>query len=125
LGEAKKRHLAKILLLVTADVIAFATTNLDDLFVLPAFLSKPEHDPGAVVLGQFLGIGSIVAPSLRHFADIIADSKAPERPHRHRATRAGFQKSRRAPAGACRVWRPRRRRSQEFRAIRQTPMNAQ
>jgi len=44
--------------------VTFACTNIDDLFVLVGFLSDPAYRPRAVVLGQYLGIGTLVVSSV-------------------------------------------------------------
>lgn len=41
-------------------VIVFATTDLDNLLVLTVFFADPAMRPRNVVIGQFLGIGSLV-----------------------------------------------------------------
>lgn len=41
-------------------VVVFASTNLDDIFLLAAFFADPHLRPRAVVLGQLLGIGALV-----------------------------------------------------------------
>jgi len=56
--------MVEILLLVAADIVAFAVTNLDDLFVLLGFLANPEYPPRYVVVGQFIGIATIIGSSL-------------------------------------------------------------
>jgi cadmium resistance protein CadD (predicted permease) len=53
-----------ILLLVATDTVAFAVTNVDDLFVLLGFLASPDYLPRDVVIGQYLGTSTIVASSL-------------------------------------------------------------
>jgi cadmium resistance protein CadD (predicted permease) len=44
--------------------VLFAATDVDDLFLLIAFFADPRNRPGAVVAGQFLGIGVLVGASL-------------------------------------------------------------
>jgi len=44
-------------------IIAFASTNLDDIFLLVAFFSDPAFSPRQVVTGQYLGIGLLVLAS--------------------------------------------------------------
>ena len=45
-------------------IVAFTSTNLDNLIVLSAFLADPAMRFRSVVLGQFLGIGAIVLVSV-------------------------------------------------------------
>jgi cadmium resistance protein CadD (predicted permease) len=53
-------------LIVTAGVgvVVFASTNVDDLFVLLAFFSEPRFRGGQVVAGQYLGIIALTVASL-------------------------------------------------------------
>jgi cadmium resistance protein CadD (predicted permease) len=44
-------------------VVVFASTNVDDVFLLAAFFADPHLRGRSVVLGQFLGIGALVAAS--------------------------------------------------------------
>jgi cadmium resistance protein CadD (predicted permease) len=50
--------------LVGLAVGMFATTNLDDLFILLGFFSDPRFRPRQVALGQFLGIAMLYAASV-------------------------------------------------------------
>jgi cadmium resistance protein CadD (predicted permease) len=52
-----------VISLIGIGVVAFVTTNLDDMVVLLAFLADPACSPAAVVLGQFLGFSGIVVMS--------------------------------------------------------------
>jgi cadmium resistance protein CadD (predicted permease) len=49
---------------ILVSVAAFASTNIDDIFVLLGFFSAPAFRTRHVVLGQYLGIGALVAVSL-------------------------------------------------------------
>ena len=49
---------------MVAAVAAFAATNLDDLLLLVAWFAAGRYRTGSIVLGQFLGIGSLFAASL-------------------------------------------------------------
>jgi cadmium resistance protein CadD (predicted permease) len=53
-----------ILGIVTVGVAAFAATNIDDVFVLMMFFSSLSFPVRHVVLGQYLGIGLLVAISV-------------------------------------------------------------
>jgi len=44
-------------------VVVFVATNIDDLFVVAAFLADPGLRRRAVVAGQYLGIGALVLAS--------------------------------------------------------------
>jgi cadmium resistance protein CadD (predicted permease) len=48
---------------VGASIVAFASTNVDDIFVLLAFLGDPTLKRKHVVAGQYLGIGALVIAS--------------------------------------------------------------
>jgi cadmium resistance protein CadD (predicted permease) len=50
-----------ILGLVAIGIAAFAATNIDDIFVLMVFFSSLTFPVRQVVLGQFLGIGLLIA----------------------------------------------------------------
>src|SRR5262245_37811878 len=45
-------------------VVLFASTNLDDIFVLLVFLADPKFRVREVACGQYLGIAALVAISL-------------------------------------------------------------
>jgi len=49
---------------VVVGIMLFASTNIDDIFLTMAFFADPRIDRRAVVAGQFLGIGGIVAVSI-------------------------------------------------------------
>lgn len=52
------------LALLGLGVLVFASTNVDDIFVLIGFLSDPQFRTRDVVLGQYLGIGVLTLVSL-------------------------------------------------------------
>ena len=54
---------ADFLSLKGLGIAAFAATNIDDIFVLMMFFSALSIPPLHVVLGQYLGIGLLVAIS--------------------------------------------------------------
>lgn len=49
---------------LAVSVVAFASTNVDDIFVLLGFFAAPHFRARHVVLGQYLGISALVAVSL-------------------------------------------------------------
>lgn len=49
--------------MVGVAVMVFASTNIDDVFLLAAFFADPHLRVRSVVLGQFIGIGALVAAS--------------------------------------------------------------
>jgi cadmium resistance protein CadD (predicted permease) len=53
-----------ILGLVVIGIAAFAATNIDDIFVLITFFSSLTFPVRQVILGQYLGIGLLVAISV-------------------------------------------------------------
>lgn len=53
-----------MLSIVGLAVVLFASTNVDDLFVLVGFLADPRYETRQVVLGQYLGVATLVAVSL-------------------------------------------------------------
>jgi cadmium resistance protein CadD (predicted permease) len=44
-------------------IVVFASTNIDDMFVLAAFFADPHRSRRSIVVGQYLGIGALVAAS--------------------------------------------------------------
>ena len=48
---------------VGVAVTVFLLTNIDDLLLLAAFFADPRWRPRAIVAGQLLGIGALVAMS--------------------------------------------------------------
>lgn len=56
--------------LLGLGVLVFASTNVDDIFVLLGFLADPRFRTRDVVLGQYLGIGVLTLASL--IASLIA-----------------------------------------------------
>jgi cadmium resistance protein CadD (predicted permease) len=50
--------------LIVVGFVAFAFTNLDDLFVLAAFFADPHLARRSVVIGQFAGIGALTIASV-------------------------------------------------------------
>ncbi|MBE9009945.1 cadmium resistance transporter [Pseudanabaenaceae cyanobacterium LEGE 13415] len=52
---------------VLTGTIAFAATNIDDLFVLMLFFSQASFTKTQIYFGQYLGLGGIVACSLVGF----------------------------------------------------------
>lgn len=48
---------------IAIAVMVFVSTNIDDIFLLAAFFADKKLNPKLVVLGQFLGIGALVALS--------------------------------------------------------------
>jgi cadmium resistance protein CadD (predicted permease) len=53
-----------VLAAIAISAVAFASTNVDDIFVLLGFFADPAFRARHVVLGQYLGIGTLVAVSL-------------------------------------------------------------
>lgn len=53
-----------LLVLTSIAVVAFVSTNIDDLVVLVGFFADPTYPPSQVVVGQLIGIGGLIALSL-------------------------------------------------------------
>jgi cadmium resistance protein CadD (predicted permease) len=49
---------------VGIGIAAFVSTNIDDLIILMAFFATPRFTPFQIVLGQYIGMGSLIAVSL-------------------------------------------------------------
>lgn len=45
---------------ILVGIIAFVTTNIDDLFILSLFFSNAYYDNKKIVIGQYIGISSLV-----------------------------------------------------------------
>jgi cadmium resistance protein CadD (predicted permease) len=54
----------QLIALVGLGAIVFASTNIDDIFILIGFFADPKFRPRHIVAGQFLGIGTLVAVSI-------------------------------------------------------------
>jgi cadmium resistance protein CadD (predicted permease) len=50
--------------LIAIGVSAFAATNIDDIFVLMMFFSSLSYPIRHIILGQYLGIGSLIGISI-------------------------------------------------------------
>ena len=46
------------------SIVLFASTNVDDIFVLVGFFADPKYRPRDIVSGQYAGIGALFAVSL-------------------------------------------------------------
>jgi cadmium resistance protein CadD (predicted permease) len=56
--------MAEALSLIGIGIIAFASTNIDDLVLLMALFADPAYRPALVVVGQYAGIAALIALSL-------------------------------------------------------------
>jgi cadmium resistance protein CadD (predicted permease) len=52
------------LVAVGVGILVFTSTNIDDLFLLLAFFSDPAFAPRQVIVGQYVGIATLVLASL-------------------------------------------------------------
>ncbi len=57
-------------------VVLFASTNIDDVFVLLGFLADRRFRPGHVIIGQYVGIAALFAVSV--VASLVSLVFAPE-----------------------------------------------
>lgn len=53
-----------ILIIVSVAISAFIATNIDDLFLLTVFFAHPQYNDAYVVIGQYLGIFSLILISI-------------------------------------------------------------
>jgi cadmium resistance transport/sequestration family protein len=59
---------------IITSVIAFASTNIDDIFVLMLFFGNKKYNAKHVVIGQYLGIGTLIAISFAgSFVGLVID----------------------------------------------------
>lgn len=62
--------------IVFTSIIAFASTNLDDLFILTLFFGDKRYKPSDIYFGQYAGILALIAVSLTgSFVGHFVDSK--------------------------------------------------
>ena len=59
-----------ILETIILGIGAFVATNIDDLFILMVFFAKRNFPTSQIILGQYVGMGSLLGTSL--FASLIA-----------------------------------------------------
>ena len=61
---------------IFASIIAFITTNIDDIFILVLFFSDLKLKNRNVILGQYLGIGTLIVLSfIGSFVGLFIDIK--------------------------------------------------
>ena len=53
--------------IVGVGIAAFVSTNIDDLLILMAFFATPKFSTFQIVLGQYIGMGSLIVVSLLGF----------------------------------------------------------
>ena len=63
LGVGAPAAVIEIVALIGLSVVVFASTNIDDLFVLLGFFADRRSGAASVAIGQFAGIGALVAAS--------------------------------------------------------------
>lgn len=62
--------------LIIASIIAFATTNIDDIFILLLFFANKEYKQKHVVWGQYLGIIALIVISfIGSLIGLLVDQK--------------------------------------------------
>lgn len=49
-----------IFILIITGIMAFIATNIDDLFVLMIFFANKDYKNGQIVIGQYLGVSSLI-----------------------------------------------------------------
>ena len=64
--------MSELLEAASLGVVAFAATNVDDLFVLTAFFAEPSARARLVVLGQYLGIAVLTMASMACALAVLA-----------------------------------------------------
>jgi cadmium resistance transport/sequestration family protein len=61
---------------ILASIIAFATTNIDDIFILTLFFGNRSYRPVHIVSGQFVGIIALIAIAFAgSFIGLVIDVK--------------------------------------------------
>lgn len=62
--------------LIITSIIAFVSTNIDDIFVLMLFFGNKNYKPKHVVIGQYLGVGALIAISfVGSFIGLVIDKQ--------------------------------------------------
>lgn len=62
--------------LIITGIIAFASTNIDDLFILMLFFSNAAYGTKDVVIGQYLGVGLLIVISIiGSLAGLLVDAR--------------------------------------------------
>lgn len=62
--------------LILTSIMAFASTNIDDIFILMLFFANKQYKKKEVVLGQYLGILALIAISfIGSFAGLLFNQK--------------------------------------------------
>ncbi len=62
-------------IIILTAILAFISTNLDDLFLLAAFFTHPTFKTREIVLGQYIGfIIILMISSLAYFAQLVIPS---------------------------------------------------
>ena len=60
------------LTLLFIAIVAFIATNLDDIFVLMIFFAHPDYKNTQIVIGQYIGISSLILiSSLGYFFKFV------------------------------------------------------
>ena len=60
--------------LIITSIVAFAATNIDDIFVLILLFGNKNFKTRNIVIGQFLGVGALIAISfIGSFASLVID----------------------------------------------------
>ena len=60
--------------ILIASIIAFAATNIDDIFILMLFFGDRNYKTKDVVVGQFVGVGLLIGISFAgSFATLVVD----------------------------------------------------
>jgi cadmium resistance protein CadD (predicted permease) len=54
----------EILIIISVAISAFIATNIDDLFLLTVFFAHPQYNSVSVIIGQYLGIISLILISI-------------------------------------------------------------
>jgi cadmium resistance transport/sequestration family protein len=61
---------------ILASIVAFATTNIDDIFILTLFFGNRSYRPAHIVSGQFIGIITLIAIAFAgSFIGLVIDLK--------------------------------------------------
>ncbi len=60
--------------LIVTSILAFISTNIDDIFILTLFFGNKHFKPREIIIGQYLGISSLIAISfVASLAGLVID----------------------------------------------------
>jgi cadmium resistance protein CadD (predicted permease) len=84
---------SSVFFVLGVGIVVFASTNMDDIFLVSAFFADPHSATRSVVLGQIAGIGALVAASALAALAAIAVPEGGSRSWAWSRSRRAFERS--------------------------------